>query len=202
MSLLQLLQQSQNGAGLSALAEQVGLDPAKAGELTDMLAPVIGKAAKAQVDGGGLSGMIGALQGEDQASLFDDPAQAASAEGQAQGAQFLSGILGDNGATGLAHEAAERTGIDAGQIAAFLPALAAMAQGGLQKSMPDEALSSMIPAQANSSGGLMSMVSGLLGGAGNAQDSAQNPALGMLTSFLDADGDGSVVDDILEKIQR
>lgn len=196
MSLLQLLQQSQNGEGLSALAKQVGLDPAQASTLTDMLAPVIGKAAKSQVETGGLAGIVGALQGEGQAALFDDPAQAASADGQAQGTQFLSGLLGDNGVAGLAEQAAERTGIDASQIAAFLPALGAMAQGGLQKSMPDDTLAAMTPSE-NAGGGLMSLVGGLLGGSSG----ADNPALGMLTSFLDADGDGSVVDDILEKIQ-
>ena len=48
MSLLQLLQQAQNGQGLSELAGKIGIDSAQAGELTALLAPVIGKATKIQ----------------------------------------------------------------------------------------------------------------------------------------------------------
>ncbi|UWP99024.1 DUF937 domain-containing protein [Aliiroseovarius crassostreae] len=199
MSLLHLLQQAQNGQGLSVLAEQIGLDPAQATQLTEMLAPQLGQATKAQVENGGLSGVIGALQGQEQAALYEDASLAASAQGQAQGAQFLTGILGDKGTKSLARQAAHSTGIELDQIAAFLPALAAMAQGGLQKSMPDETLSTMMP-ERTGTGGLMSLVSGVLGKP--ADDAPKSgPALDLLTSFLDADGDGSVMDDILEKIQ-
>ncbi|KPN64234.1 hypothetical protein SAMN04488527_101233 [Aliiroseovarius crassostreae] len=199
MSLLHLLQQAQNGQGLSVLAEQIGLDPAQATQLTEMLAPQLGQATKAQVENGGLSGVIGALQGQEQAALYEDASLAASAQGQAQGAQFLTGILGDKGTQSLAKQAARSTGIELDQIAAFLPALAAMAQGGLQKSMPDEALSTMLPDR-NGAAGLMSLVSGVLGKSTNDAPKS-GPALDLLTSFLDADGDGSVMDDILGKIQ-
>ncbi|SMR81571.1 protein of unknown function [Aliiroseovarius halocynthiae] len=198
MSLLQLLQQAQNGQGLSALAEQVGLDQTQAGDLTSLLAPVIGKAAKQQAESGGLDSILGALKGEAQAGMFDDVAQAASPEGAAQGANFLNGLLGDNGTNALAEQAAERTGIGMEQIMAFLPALGAMAQGGLQKQMPDASIDALQAAQSQgSSGGLMGLVGGLLGG--NQQG---GPDLSALTSLLDADGDGSVVDDIMAKLSK
>lgn len=197
MSLLQLLQQAQGGQGLKTLAEQVGLDPSKADELTGILAPVIGRATKTQAEGGGLSGIVGALQGQDQAGHYDQPDQAVSPAGLAQGQNFLNGILGADGANRLSEQAAERTGVDASQVAAFLPALAAMAQGGLQKTMPDDALSAMLPSSEGASG-VMELLGGLLG-KGNGESSGG--ALDMLTSFLDADGDGSIADDILEKIR-
>lgn len=198
MSLLQLLQQAQNGQGLSALAEQVGLDQAQAGDLTNLLAPVIGKAAKQQAESGGLDSILGALKGEAQAEMFDDAAQAASPEGAAQGANFLNGLLGDNGTNALAEQAAERTGIGMEQIMAFLPALGAMAQGGLQKQMPDASIDALQAAQSQGAGGgLMGLVGGLLGGSQQG-----GPDLSALTSLLDADGDGSVVDDIMEKLSK
>ncbi|MCK0169487.1 DUF937 domain-containing protein [Aliiroseovarius sp. S1123] len=198
MSLLQLLQQAQNGQGLSALAEQVGLDQAQAGDLTNLLAPVIGKAAKQQAESGGLDSILGALKGEAQAGMFDDAAQAASPEGAAQGANFLNGLLGDNGTNALAEQAAERTGIGMEQIMAFLPALGAMAQGGLQKQMPDASIDALQAAQSQGSGGgLMGLVGGLLGGS-----QQSGPDLSALTSLLDADGDGSIVDDIMEKLTK
>lgn len=198
MSLLQLLQQAQNGQGLSALAEQAGLDHAQAGDLTNLLAPVIGKAAKQKAESGGLDSILGALKGEAQAGMFDDAAQAASPEGAAQGANFLNGLLGDNGTNALAEQAAERTGIGMEQIMAFLPALGAMAQGGLQKQMPDASIDALQAAQSQGSGGgLMGLVGGLLGGSQQG-----GPDLSALTSLLDADGDGSVVDDIMEKLSK
>lgn len=197
MSLLQLLQQAQNGQGLSALAEKVGLDQTQAGDLTNLLAPVIGKAAKQQAEGGGLDAVLGALKGEDQAALFDDATQAASPEGAAQGANFLNGLLGENGTNALAEQAAERTGIGMEQIMAFLPALGAMAQGGLQKQVPDASIDALQAAQSQGGGGLMGLVGGLLGGS-----SGGGPDLSALTSLLDADGDGSVVDDIMEKLGK
>ncbi len=198
MSLLQLLQQAQGGQGLSELAGKIGIDSAKADELTALLAPVIGKATKAQAENGGLSGIIGALQGEDQAAMYDTPVNAVNAvtdAGQAQGASFLNGLLGNGGTDNLAAQAAERTGVDLAQVSAFLPALAAMAQGGLQKTMPDAALSAMAP-KAEGASGIMGLLGGLMG---KSQSGA--PDLSMLTSFLDADGDGSMVDDIMEKLQ-
>ncbi len=205
MSLLQLLQKAQDGRGLTSLAEQVGLDPARANELTEILAPVIGQATKAQAEGGGLAGIVGSLQGQDQAANYDRPDQAASADGQAQGQSFLTGILGTEGTEKLTRQAAEKTGLDARQVAAFLPALAAMAQGGLQKTISDDALSAMMNTAKSGAephaGGIMGRLSGLFG---RAPSGAKNEggALNLLTSFLDADGDGSITDDILEKIRN
>ncbi len=162
---------------------------------------MIGKATRQQAEGGGLASVLEALKGEDQARLFDDAEQAASSEGQAQGGQaFLDGILG-GGSAGLAEQAAERTGIDLSTVQGFLPALAAMAQGGLQKSIPDSTLAGFAGSDASGSG-LMGMASGLLGGLMGKQGQeggGQGGDLSMLTSLLDADGDGSVVDDILGK---
>jgi len=194
MSLLNLLQQAQGGQGLAQLASQFGIDASKADELTAMLAPAIGSAAKQQAESGGLASLLGALKGEGQAALFDDAAAAVAPEGQAQGMDFLKGLLGgQEGADGLAAQAASKSGLDLSTVQQFLPALAAMAQGGLQKNMPDAALDGLMPQSGGSGGGLMGMVGGLMGGG------AQSGGLAMLTNLLDADGDGSPFDDIMKK---
>ena len=201
MSLLNLLSQAQGGQGLAQLGSQFGLDEAKAGELSKLLAPAIGSAAKKQAEGGGLSSLLGALKGEGQGGLFDDAAQAAAPEGQAQGQAFLEQLMGGaQGAEGLASEAAARTGIDAGTVMKFLPALAAMLQGGMQKQMPDNALEGMMGnlGGSGSGGGIGGLVSGLMGGGSG--DSGGG--LGMLTKMLDADGDGSPLDDIIGKFLK
>lgn len=195
MSLLNLLSKAQGGQGLAQLAGQFGLDESKAGELSALLAPAIGSAAKKQAEGGGLGDLLGALKGEGQGGLFDDAAKAAAPEGQAQGQAFLEQMMGGaQGAEGLATEAASRTGIDMGTVMKFLPAMAAMLQGGMQKQMPDSALDAM--SASGSSGGLGGLVSGLMGGGGD------SGGLSMLTNMLDADGDGSPLDDIIGKFLK
>lgn len=201
MSLLALLQQSQNGEGLGQLASQFGLDANQAGGLAEMLAPALGSAAKQQAESGGLEGLLGALKGEGMGAMFDDASAAAAPEGQQAGMQFLEGLLGDqNNAQELATQAASRSGIDASTVMKFLPAMAAMLQGGMQKNMPDNAIESMMSGimGGSSGGGLGGLIGGLMGG----KKDSGGPDLGMLTSLLDADGDGSPLDDILGKFLK
>jgi len=197
MSILRLLQQAQGGQGLGQLASQLGLDADQAESLTSLLAPAIGSAARQRAEAGGLDDVLGSLRGEGQAGLFDDAGAAASAAGQAQGRDFLSALLGGQSeAEGLADEAAARSGINRDVVGQFLPALAAMAQGGLQRQMPDDQIDA---AQEEArGGGLAGMIGGLLGGGGQ----RGGGGLGMLNDLLDADGDGSAMDDVLGRFLR
>ncbi|WP_336098402.1 DUF937 domain-containing protein [Roseovarius sp. CH_XMU1461] len=208
MSILKLLQQAQNGQGLNQLAAQFGLDEDKANQLAGMLAPAIGSATKQRAERGGLGDVLGALKGENQASMFDDASAAVSTQGQQQGTAFLEKILGSREqAQGLAQEAATRVGAEPNIVEQFLPALAAMVQGGLQKQMPDDQIDGMMGqlgggAQA-SGGGLMGMIGGLLGGKKSGADARGGGFdLSALNNLLDADGDGSAMDDILGKFMR
>ena len=199
MSIMDLLKQAQDGEGLGKLAEQFGLDADKAGELTGLLGPVIGRATREQAESGGLAGVLGALKGEEQAALFEDAGEAASPAGVAQGQAFLEGILGGDKSAGLAEQAAKQTGVDLSTVQGFLPALAAMAQGGLQKSLPDAALEDLA-GTGGAGGGLMGMIGGLLSKRDGA--SGASGGMSMLTNLLDADGDGSVVDDLMDKLRK
>ncbi len=192
MSLLQLVQQAQGGEGLSQLAKSVGLDRSEADILTDMFAPAIGSAAKKKVASGGLDDLLGSLMGEAQGDMFDNPAQAAAPEGQMQGMNFLRNLMGGERAPqAMAEEAAGRTGIDPSIIMQFLPALAAMMQGGMQRNLPDNDLTAM-----QRKGGLGELVGGLMG------NGKGGPDLGALGKLLDSDGDGSPLDDILGRFMR
>ena len=203
MSLMNLLQQAQGGQGLSQLASQFGIDEAQAGKLTEMLAPTIGQAAKQKAQSGGLQDLLGAFQGESQGALYDDAAAAAAPEGQAQGMAFLEQLMGGQQAPKeLAAEAANQTGIDLSTIMQFLPAIAGMLQGGMQKQMPDDSISGMLGQLsdgADTGGGLMGMVGSLMGG-GKSQAGGMD--LGALTQMLDADGDGSPLNDVLGKFMK
>ncbi|MEL6519961.1 MAG: DUF937 domain-containing protein [Pseudomonadota bacterium] len=199
MSLMKLLEQAGGGQALQQLAQQFNMDEAQAGQLSQLLAPAIGQATKRRAESGGLDAVLGQLKGEGQANLFDDPAAAAAPDGRAQGAAFLEQIMGGTEATeGLAQEAASRAGIDVSTVQDFMPALAGMLQGGMQRNMPDSAIQGLMGGGSSSGGGLMGMVGSLLGRSGGAGGGGMD----MLTNLLDADNDGSVMDDILAKVMR
>ena len=197
MSLLALLQEAQGGQGVAAIADRLGLDRGQADRLAEMLAPAIGSAVKKRAEAGGADRVAHQLRGEGQAGFFDEPARAGDEDGRAQGAAFLDDLLGSAEAReGLAGAAAERAGVDSSTAQQFLPALAAMLQGGLQRRMPDSQLDALT---GGGGGGLMGLVGGLLGGGGRG---AQGGAMGMLTGLLDRDNDGSMLDDVLEGFLR
>ena len=77
----------------------------------------------------------------------------------------------------VASHASQQTGVSSDILKKMLPVVATMVMGGLSK-------------QSNTGGGALA---GLLGGASKQQSGGQS----LLTSFLDADGDGSVADDLL-----
>lgn len=206
MSLLKMIQQAQGGQGLGELARQFGMDEAQAGGLAEMLAPAIGSAAKKRAESGGLEALLGQLKGEAQGGLFDDAAAAAAPEAREQGQNFLDGLLGSRDASQqLAQEAASRANVDQNQVEQFMPALAAMLQGGMQKQTPDTDITGMLQgmmggAGGSSGGGIMGLIGGLLGGSKGGSGGGFD--LGALSNMLDADGDGSPLDDILAKVMR
>lgn len=213
MSLLAMLREAQGGQGLGQLARQLGMEPSQAEALTDMIAPTIGRAAKRRAEEGGIEAVIGQFMGERQASYFDEPARAAEPEGRAQGEQFLEQLLGSREASrDLAGEAGRRSGLDSSIVEQFLPAIAAMVQGGMQRQMPDNDLQGMLASALGGSsgasrqggGGLLGMVMGMFGGGRGQSSPAQGQSSGLdpLMRMLDADGDGSVLDDVLERVMR
>lgn len=202
MSLIRLLQQAQGGQGVAGLADAIGLDRAEADRLAGMLAPAIGSAVRKRAERGDTETVARALEGEAQGGYFDDPAAAARPEGQAQGAAFLEQILGSREAPEtLGQSAADRAGLDLDTVMRFLPALAAMLQGGMQRQMPDDRLREMAQGggPVGGGGGLGGLIAGLLGGN---RGQGSGGGLDMLTRMLDADGDGSVLDDVLDRFLR
>lgn len=152
---------------MTALPAQFGVDTQTAESLAGMLAPAIGSAARRRAEANGLEAVMGQFRGEAQAEYFDHPEAAAAPEAQAQGQQFLENVLGSREAgDGIAEETANRLGVDPSLVMQFLPAIAAMVLGGMQRG----------------SGG--------------------NGTLDMLNGMFDADGDGSALDDVLERFMK
>lgn len=216
MSLLDLLTQVQGGKGLEQLGQKIGLDANMTQALAKQLAPAIAGGAKRKAKAeGGLGSLLGQLMGEQDVRYYKEPAEAASEEARARGGQFLENIFGSADASQqIANAAAERTGAPQNLVAQFLPAIAAALQGAMQSQAPDDEIKGAMGAMGNNdragagisdllgslggggAGGLAGMIGGLVGG-GGAQSSGGG--LQSILQMLDADGDGSPLDDIIEK---
>ncbi|MGB0497242.1 MAG: DUF937 domain-containing protein [Rubricella sp.] len=202
MSLLNMLMDAQNGAGMQRLAERFGVSPEQVGALAGMVAPAMGNAAQTRLRDGDGERVARQLMGESQARFFDDADAAASPEGQAQGAAFLQELFGADVREDMGAELSNRAGIDQGTVQELLPALAAMLQGGMQRQAPDDQLQGLLGnSRQSSGGGIMGMVAGLMGGrrGGQAQGGG---ALDMLNAMFDADGDGNALDDLAGRFLR
>ncbi len=187
-----LARNTQTPEGANALAG--ALDRDHDGSLLDNLGPMLGSLAGGG-GGGGAAGALGALGGllggggggGGAGSLLG---MAASMLGGApgngsgrtvNGAGILGHILG--GAQGaVQNNVAQASGLNAGQAGQLLSTLAPMIMGALGRTRQQQGLDA---------GGLASMLQGesqsLAGGAQNA-----------ITSFLDADGDGDMTDDLMK----
>lgn len=201
MSLQALIREVKQSGSLDKLAAQLGLDPSTADQLADMLAPTIGSAAKRRIDHGEAQAVLGQLRGQDRARFWQSPETAAAPDAMQAGEGFLEAVFGSREASNsIASAAAERAGAQPSQVASFLPALAVILQGALQERAPDGEIDDVLAGSsrmgAAGGGGLMGLVSNLVGG------NASQGGLGQIASMLDADGDGSPLDDILGQVMK
>ena len=201
MSLQALVREVKQSGSLDKLAARFGIDPSMADQLTDMLAPTIGSAAKRRIDHGDAQAVLSQLRGQDRARYWQSPEAAAEPDTMQAGESFLEAVFGSREAThSVASAAAERAGAQPTQVASFLPALAAVLQGALQERAPDDDIDDVLAGNSSmgtaGGGGLMGMVASVLGGNGS------QGGLGQIASMLDADKDGSPLEDILGRVMR
>ncbi len=173
-----------SGGGLAEIGSAVGIDEKSASSALSAAMPLlIGALANNASKPQGASSLLEALQQDHDGSilgnlggLLQDPA---AGEGP--------GILGHAlGATQPAVEQglAEKTGLSAAQIGKILMIAAPLVMGMLGKTQRQDGLDA---------GGLSS----LLGSAAQADAEAAPDILGILNSALDADKDGSAVDEVM-----
>lgn len=176
MNLLETLLNANNGALVGQLARSVGVDDATARTAVQHLLPALSRGlSRNAARPGGSDALLSALKSGTHAQYFDDPGQLGSRETVADGNAILGHILGSKDVSrNIAGHAAQETGLDQGILKQMLPMVAAMAMGALSKQVASRP--------------------GAASGLGQGGESSLGA---LLTSFLDADKDGSVVDDLL-----
>lgn len=184
MGLLQEVLNAQNGGSVRNLAQSFGLREEQVAAALNQLVPALASGLHHNTQSpDGLSSLASALDTGNHQRYADDPATLTRPETVDDGNGILGHLFGSKDTSReVAARAATRSGVSADILKRMLPVVAAMVMGQLSRRA---GAARQAPA-AGGPGGL-----GGLGGLG-----------GMLGSMLDADRDGSVVDDLLGKMMR
>jgi hypothetical protein len=187
MDLMGLLQGYLTPDVINQMSQETGAAP----EQTQMaaqgaLSTLLGGLAK-NAQGGGAEGLLSALDRDHDGSILNDVmgliggAGQASAPAALNGAGILGHVLGDQ-AGGAAQMISKATGVNENGVLGMMVKLAPLVMGVLGQQKQQQGLDA-------------SGLAGMLGG--SVQQQSSNPLMQMATQFLDKNGDGSMVDDLM-----
>ncbi len=171
-----ILQSAQGGQAINNLAQRFGISPDQAQTAVQALIPALSAGlAKCAAQPGAFGSIISAIADPDHQASFSNSAAAQSPNAVQKGSDALSQILGSSHIVQqIAQQAARVTGLRADLLAQMLPVVASIALGGLATSLRNQGLGNVLGQLASAAqqgnlgsaaggGGLLGMVSGLLG---------------------------------------
>ena len=179
MNLMDMILNGQNGELVRQMANNFQLDEGQARSAMGALIPALSRGIGREASSSqGLEDLVGALGRGNHRQYLDDPASLGQAAAVVEGNGILGHLFGSKEVSReVASRAAQSSGVDSGILKKMLPLLASAAMGAMAKQ------------------GFGNDASRLAGG--------QDGGIGsLLTSFLDADKDGSAMDDILGMASR
>ena len=230
VNMMEMIMQAAGGQAPQQIGSQFGLDAQQSQSAIAALLPAISTGLK-QNSGTpqGLAGLLGALQNGGHDQYLDNPANLSRQDAINEGNGILGHLFGSKEVSrAVAGRASEQSGISSDILKKMLPMVAMMAMGSLGKQtrgagmfnnaqgggglqgMIAQMAMQQLTGGAQSKGGLGGLLGGLLGGGARRQQAqmqlqasaAHQQGLGMLGKMLDADGDGSSMDDILGMLMK
>lgn len=177
MNLLGMLLDAQGSPALKQLTSSFGLSEGDAKNALSALVPALARGMQNNLaKPNGLEDLMNALARGQHQRYVDQPGAAAPQQVAADGNAILGHLFGSKDVSRrVAGHAAAQTGLDNALLKKMLPVIAAMVMGSLSK-------------QTGAGQGLPGGLADRTGGGGLG---------GLLTQFLDADKDGSVLDDLM-----
>jgi hypothetical protein len=172
-------------AGVTQIAGSLGVDEEAIGPVVAAAIPaILGGMANNTRQPQGAESLSRALE-DHSPTIFDDLGGLLGGGGLADGAKILGHVFG-NRQPNVERNLAGQSGLSLDVIMKLLPILAPLVMGYLSREKQSRGLDA---------GGLGSVL-------GEERQAAerQKPGLGGLASILDADGDGSIIDDVLGRI--
>lgn len=190
MNMIDSLLGAQGSAIVQQLGRQFGLDESQATSALGALLPSLAAGFKREVaTPSGLESLLGALGGGQHARYVEDLQSLGRPDTVADGNGILGHIFGSKDVSReVANRASAQSGVGPDVLKQMLPVVAALVMGALSKRQAGGATSTTgfsLPG--------MGSRSGPAGGGG---------LLEVLTPMLDADRDGSVVDDVMGMIGK
>ena len=218
MNIMDMIMGAAGGQAPQQMGQQFGLDAGQSQGAIAALLPAISSALKQNTSNPqGLAGLIGALQKGNHDQYLDNPAQLGQAGVVDEGNAILGHLFGSKEVSReVASRASAQSGVDSSILKKMLPMVAMMAMGslgkqtkgggGLQSMMTGLAMQQLMGGGGGRQSGLSGMLGGLLGGGARRAQAQQRQqhqqGMGMLGKMLDADGDGSTMDDILGMVMN
>jgi hypothetical protein len=184
--LLDLLNSPMGKQLISGVAGQTGQPENKTADVLSMAMPLLLGAMKKNVSSSpqGAQGLMNALSSKHNGSILDDLGGlfggGVNESVMSDGAGILGHVFGGKQPQ-VENALSQKSGMDAASIASILKIAAPIVMGFIGKQTAQNKVSD--------ASGLNSMLGGLLGG-----QPQQNQSL--ITTLLDADGDGSILDDV------
>jgi hypothetical protein len=183
--LLELLNSPMGKQIISGVSGSTGQSESATGSLLSMAMPVLMGAMKKNVQTPeGAAGLMGALSSKHNGSILDNLGGlfdgGVDESVQQDGAGILGHLLGGNQAN-VENALSQKSGMDAGSVGQILKVAAPILMGVLGKQKQQSGVS-----DAN---GMNALLGSMLGG-----QPQENQSL--ISSLLDADGDGSILDDV------
>ncbi|TCI92737.1 DUF937 domain-containing protein [Tenacibaculum sp. M341] len=170
---------------ISGVAGSTGQDSSKTGSVLTMALPVLMKAMQRNASTPeGAEGLMGALNKHDGGILDNLGGLFGGGVDQSvvnDGSKILGHVLGSK-QQGVQQVIGQKAGMDAGAVGDILKTAAPILMGMLGKQSRQNGVSN--------SNGIGDLLGGMLGGSSNQQEQS------FLEKILDADGDGSVIDDV------
>lgn len=175
MNVLEAILAAQDGGAVKQLGRQFGLGDDQATAALSALVPALAAGFSRNVQQeGGLASLAAALSGGRHGQYLDDLSSLGRAETVADGNGILGHIFGSKDVSRqVAARAAQSSGVGADVLKQMLPVVAAMVMGSMAK-------------RGSAAPTATGLGAGLPGG----------DLIGMLTPMLDADRDGSIMDDV------
>lgn len=186
---MDLLQGSLTSGMVDQLSQQLGgADKQKtAAAASGIVTTLMGALAKNASTTEGAQSLNKALERDHDGSILDDVMGMLTGNAQVNNDRMLNGsgilnhVLG-NKQSGAVDMISKLSGLDSSKTGSLMTMLAPVIMGALGKAKQQQGLD-------------MAGIASLLSGTVSAQQQ-QNPTMNLVTSFLDADGDGSIVDDV------
>jgi hypothetical protein len=188
MDITQDLLQQLSGEKVNQISQQIGADPGTTQQAISTAVPLLISALAKNSQQGGAEALHQALQQDHDGSILDDVMGYLSNPDAANGRGILDHVLG-NRQNVTENALSRQTGLNAASIGRLLAILAPIIMAYLGKTQRRDGFDP---------GGL----SGYLEGQQQQARERSPGMIGMLTELLDANKDGSVMDDILKKFSK